>query len=71
MSRRKYRSAEGADVFQTLVQEMHMARSEDHFETLVKAGAVFADVFDEGENWQWFTLSPGGTKAFNAKLMGS
>lgn len=48
-----------------------IARQLDHYSFHIGQINIIARQLVGTENWQWFTLPPGGTKAFNAKLMGS
>tara|TARA_A100000171_G_scaffold48883_1_gene56993 strand:- start:36 stop:605 length:570 start_codon:yes stop_codon:yes gene_type:complete len=47
-----------------------MARAMDHYSFHIGQINIIARQQVGTENWQWFTLPPGGTKAFNAKTMG-
>lgn len=47
-----------------------MARAMDHYSFHIGQINIIARQQVGTDNWQWFTLPPGGTKAFNAKLMG-
>ncbi len=46
-----------------------IARQLDHYSFHVGQINIIARQQVGTEHWQWFTLVPGGTKAFNAKLM--
>lgn len=47
-----------------------IARAIDHYSFHIGQINIIARQLVGTEHWQWFTLSPGGTRAFNAKLMG-
>ena len=47
-----------------------MARAMDHYSFHIGQINIIARQLVGTANWQWFTLPPGGTEAFNAKLMG-
>lgn len=47
-----------------------VARQLDHYSFHVGQINIIARQLVGTDNWQWFTLPPGGTKAFNEKLMG-
>ncbi|HCT44178.1 MAG: hypothetical protein CMJ35_00065 [Phycisphaerae bacterium] len=47
-----------------------VARQLDHYSFHIGQINIIARQLVGTDNWQWFTLAPGGTKAFNAKLMG-
>lgn len=48
-----------------------IARQLDHYSFHIGQINIIARQLVGTEHWQWFTLPPGGTKAFNAKLMGN
>lgn len=48
-----------------------IARQLDHYSFHIGQINIIARQLVGTERWQWFTLPPGGTKAFNAKLMGN
>ncbi len=45
-------------------------RQIDHYSFHIGQINIIARQLVGTENWKWFTIAPGGTKAFNAKLMG-
>ena len=47
-----------------------IARQLDHYSFHIGQINVIARQLVGTEKWAWFTLAPGGTKAFNARLMG-
>lgn len=47
-----------------------IARQLDHYSFHIGQINIIARQLVGTDNWQWFTLAPGGTQAFNAKLMG-
>lgn len=47
-----------------------MLRQIDHYAFHVGQINILARMIVGTENWKWFTLPPGGTKAFNERLMG-
>lgn len=47
-----------------------MARAMDHYSFHIGQINIIARQLVGADQWQWFTLPPGGTRAFNAKLMG-
>ena len=47
-----------------------IARQLDHYSFHIGQINIIARQLVGTDNWKWFTLPPGGTKAFNAKLMG-
>ena len=48
-----------------------IARQLDHYSFHIGQINIIARQLVGTENWEWFTLPPGGTRAFNAKLMGT
>ncbi len=48
-----------------------IARQLDHYSFHIGQINIIARQLVGTDNWKWFTLAPGGTKAFNEKLMGS
>ncbi|MCA9275248.1 MAG: DUF1572 family protein [Phycisphaerales bacterium] len=48
-----------------------IARQLDHYSFHIGQINIIARQLVGTDRWQWFTLPPGGTKAFNAKLMGT
>jgi hypothetical protein len=48
-----------------------IARQLDHYSFHIGQINIIARQLVGTDNWQWFTLPPGGTKAFNEKLMGN
>jgi hypothetical protein len=47
-----------------------MARAMDHYSFHIGQINIIARQLVGTAKWEWFTLPPGGTKAFNARLMG-
>lgn len=47
-----------------------VARAIDHYSFHIGQINIIARQLVGTENWEWFTVVPGGTKAFNRKLMG-
>jgi Protein of unknown function (DUF1572) len=47
-----------------------VARQLDHYSFHIGQINIIARQLVGTESWEWFTLPPGGTKAFNEKLMG-
>lgn len=47
-----------------------VTRQLDHYSFHIGQINIIARQLVGTENWEWFTLPPGGTKAFNEKLMG-
>lgn len=47
-----------------------MARAMDHYSFHIGQINIIARQQVGTDAWEWFTLPPGGTKAFNARLMG-
>jgi len=56
----------------TVDHPVHAAivRQIDHYSFHIGQINIIARQLVGTENWNWFTLAPGATKAFNAKLMG-
>ena len=48
-----------------------IARQLDHYSFHIGQINIIARQLVGTDRWQWFTLAPGATKAFNAKLMGN
>tara|TARA_R110000868_G_scaffold119469_1_gene316586 strand:- start:305325 stop:305888 length:564 start_codon:yes stop_codon:yes gene_type:complete len=47
-----------------------VARAIDHYSFHIGQINIIARQLVGTESWQWFTIAPGGTQAFNATLMG-
>lgn len=47
-----------------------VARAIDHYSFHIGQINIIARQFVGTESWEWFTIAPGGTQAFNATLMG-
>jgi uncharacterized damage-inducible protein DinB len=47
-----------------------VARAIDHYSFHIGQINIIARQLVGTDSWQWFTIAPGGTKAFNTKLMG-